>query len=118
MTRLRYFQVDAFADRPFTGNPAAVIPLDAWLADDVMQAIAMENGLSATAFAVPAGGNCDYELRWLSPTRELALCGHATIASGHVLIEGEEVRFGTRGAGVLTVSRSEDGWRWNCRPSW
>jgi PhzF family phenazine biosynthesis protein len=108
MTELRFTQVDAFADRPFTGNPAAVIPLDAWLADDTMQAIAEENNLSETAFTVRASGDADYELRWFTPTTEVALCGHATLASGHVLIAGEQVRFRTRKAGVLTVRRSGD----------
>lgn len=103
---LRFVQVDAFAERPFEGNPAAVIPLDAWLPDAVMQAIAMENNLSETAFTVPASGDADYELRWFTPTTEVALCGHATLASGHVLIDGEAVRFRTRKAGVLVVRRS------------
>ena len=105
MTELRFTQVDAFADRPFTGNPAAVIPLEAWLPDETMQAIAMENKLSETAFTVPASGYADYELRWFTPTTEVALCGHATLASGHVLIAGDAVRFRTRKAGVLTVGR-------------
>lgn len=108
MTDLRFVQVDAFADRPFTGNPAAVIPLDAWLPDEVMQAIAQENNLSETAFTVPTSGDADYELRWFTPTTEVALCGHATLASGHVLIEGDEVRFRTRKAGVLVVGREGD----------
>ena len=108
MTELRLVQVDAFADRPFTGNPAAVMPLDAWLPDETMQAIAMENNLSETAFTVPTGGDADYELRWFTPTTEVALCGHATLASGHVLIEGDAVRFRTRKAGVLTVGREGD----------
>ena len=107
---LRFVQVDAFADRPFGGNPAAVIPLDAeWLPDEVMQAIAEENNLSETAFTIPsADSDCDYELRWFTPTTEVALCGHATLASGHVLIDGEEVRFRTRKAGVLVVGRDGD----------
>jgi PhzF family phenazine biosynthesis protein len=105
MTSLRFVQVDAFADRPFTGNPAAVIPLDQWLPDETMQAIAEENNLSETAFTVPTSGDADYELRWFTPTTEVALCGHATLASGHVLIEGEEVRFRTRKAGLLSVRR-------------
>lgn len=108
MTYLRFVQVDAFADGPFNGNPAAVMPLDDWLADDVMQAIAMENNLSETAFTVPASGDADYELRWFTPTTEVALCGHATLASGHVLIDGDSVRFRTRKAGVLTVGRDGD----------
>lgn len=103
--KLRFVQVDAFADRPFTGNPAAVVPLDEWLPDEVMQAIAEENNLSETAFTVPTSGDADYELRWFTPTTEVALCGHATLASGHVLIEGDEVCFRTRKAGVLAVRR-------------
>ena len=105
---LRFVQVDAFADRPFTGNPAAVIPLDAWLPDATMQAIAMENNLSETAFTVPTSRDADYELRWFTPTTEVALCGHATLASGHVLIERDEIRFRTRKAGVLIVGRAGD----------
>ncbi len=103
---LRFVQVDAFADRPFTGNPAAVIPLEEWLPDEAMQAIAEENNLSETAFTIPATGDADYELRWFTPTTEVALCGHATLASGHVLIEGDQVRFRTRKAGVLIVGRA------------
>src|SRR4028119_1543340 len=103
MPELRLVQVDAFADRPFSGNPAAVMPLDAWLPDETMQAIAMENNLSETAFTVPTSGDADYELRWFTPTTEVALCGHATLASGHVLIQGEKVRFRTKRAGVLMV---------------
>lgn len=107
--RLRFVQVDAFADRPFTGNPAAVIPLDAWLPDEMMQAIAAENNLSETAFTVrDESGEADYELRWFTPTVEVALCGHATLASGHVLIEGDQVRFRTRKAGILIVGRDGD----------
>jgi PhzF family phenazine biosynthesis protein len=106
MTELKLIQVDAFADRPFTGNPAAVMPLEAWLPDDVLQAIANENNLSETAFTIPdASGEADYELRWFTPATEVALCGHATLASGHVLIERDEIRFRTRKAGVLTVGR-------------
>lgn len=109
MSGLRFVQVDAFADRPFTGNSAAVMPLDAWLPGDVMQAIALENNLSETAFTVPAAdGDADYELRWFTPTTEVALCGHATLASGHVLIAGDAIRFRTRKAGVLTVARDGD----------
>lgn len=110
MPDYRFVQVDAFADRPFTGNPAAVMPLEAWLPDETLQAIAAENNLSETAFTVPAtGGEADYALRWFTPTTEVALCGHATLASGHVLIEGRELRFSTRMAGVLAVRRGEAG---------
>jgi PhzF family phenazine biosynthesis protein len=108
MTDLRFVQVDAFADRPFTGNPAAVIPLEAWLPEETMQAIAEENNLSETAFTVPTTGDADYELRWFTPTTEVALCGHATLASGHVLIKDDEVRFRTRKAGILAVRRDAD----------
>ncbi|MBX3561143.1 MAG: PhzF family phenazine biosynthesis protein [Sphingomonas sp.] len=110
MTELRLIQVDAFADAPFTGNPAAVMPLDAWLPDETLQAIAMENNLSETAFTVPdATGDADYELRWFTPTVEVALCGHATLASGHVLIgDRDAIRFRTCHAGVLAVARDGD----------
>ena len=109
MRELRLVQVDAFADRPFTGNPAAVMPLDEWLPDETLQAIAMENNLSETAFTTPdASGEADYELRWFTPTTEVALCGHASLASGHVLIAGETIRFRTRKAGILEVRRDGD----------
>ncbi|HEY0414381.1 MAG TPA: PhzF family phenazine biosynthesis protein [Allosphingosinicella sp.] len=112
MTRLRLVQVDAFADRPFAGNPAAVLPLEEWLPDATLQAIAMETNLSETAFTVPAAGDgeADFELRWFTPAVEVALCGHATLASGHVLIgERERVRFRTRKAGILEVARGAAG---------
>ena len=106
MTSIPFFQVDAFAEKSLTGNPAAVMPLDKWLEDAVMQAIAAENNLSETAFAVPSKSvEADYELRWFTPTTEVDLCGHATLASGHVLIHGDHVRFSTR-SGILTVSRN------------
>jgi PhzF family phenazine biosynthesis protein len=110
MTQLRLVQVDAFADRPFTGNPAAVMPLDQWLPDDILQAIALENNLSETAFTIPAkDGEADYELRWFTPTTEVVLCGHATLASGHVLIgDKDRLRFRTRRAGLLEVARDGD----------
>lgn len=103
--------VDAFADRPFAGNPAAVMVLDAWPDDALLQSIALEHNLSETAFVVPASGEADYELRWFTPTVEIAMCGHATLASGHVLMgERQEVRFATRKAGVLVVGRDGDGY--------
>jgi PhzF family phenazine biosynthesis protein len=109
MTALPFFQVDAFAERPLTGNPAAVMPLDRWLDDAILQAISAENNLSETAFTVPAeGGEADYELRWFTPTAEVELCGHATLAAGHVLIHGEPLRFATRKAGILTVARRDE----------
>jgi len=111
---IRIVQVDAFADRPFTGNPAAVMPLDSWLDDEVLQAIAAENNLAETAFYVPTDGDADYELRWFTPEVEVALCGHATLASGHVVLTDEParsaVRFRTRKHGVLEVRRSASGY--------
>jgi predicted PhzF superfamily epimerase YddE/YHI9 len=104
--RLPFFQIDAFARVPLTGNPAAVMPLDRWLDDAQMQAIAAENNLSETAFTVPSeSADADYDLRWFTPTVEVDLCGHATIAAGHVLMDGGRVRFATR-SGILTVSRA------------
>lgn len=108
--RLPISQVDAFADRAFTGNPAAVMPLDEWLSDGVLQAIAAENNLAETAFLIPdESGEADYELRWFTPAVEVALCGHATLASGHVLLSAapwrSDMRFRTRKAGILRVAR-------------
>src|SRR5690349_17185450 len=108
MTTLPFFQVDAFAQRPLTGNPAAVMPLERWLDDDLMQAIAAENNLSETAFTVPADGDAaDFHLRWFTPTTEVELCGHATLAAGHVLMTGDDVRFSTQ-SGILVVRRRDD----------
>jgi PhzF family phenazine biosynthesis protein len=107
---LSIYQVDAFTDRLFAGNPAAVCPLDAWLPDAAMQAIAAENNLSETAFFVPRGE--DYDLRWFTPTVEVDLCGHATQASGFIVMsrlapQRSSVRFHTR-SGPLTVTRRDD----------
>ena len=114
---LTLFQVDAFADRLFAGNPAAVVPLDAWPDDSVLQNIAMENNLAETAFIIPianAADQCQYELRWFTPLSEVALCGHATLATAHVLIhhlgfKEEVINFRTRQSGVLTVSQAANG---------
>lgn len=120
---LPFTQVDAFADRPFTGNPAAVMPLDAWLPDATLQAIAEENNLAETAFIVPLPGDAeaDHELRWFTPAVEVALCGHATLASGHVVLSADPsrdpVRFRTRKAGVLMVARDGDGYALDL-PAW
>jgi len=113
--KLPFAQIDAFADRAFAGNPAAVIPLDAWLDDATLQAIAGENNLSETAFLVPdASGAADYELRWFTPAVEVALCGHATLASGHYVLMRDQdrdlVRFRTRQSGVLEVARHGEGY--------
>jgi PhzF family phenazine biosynthesis protein len=108
MTRLPFFQVDAFASEPLTGNPAAVMPLEAWLDDALMQRIAAENNLSETAFTVKSERDgADYDLRWFTPTTEVELCGHATLASAHVLMEGDRIAFSTR-SGILAVTRSGD----------
>ncbi|MFC7535783.1 PhzF family phenazine biosynthesis protein [Sphingomonas sp. GCM10030256] len=106
---LPFFQVDAFAERPLTGNPAAVMPLEHWLDDATLQAIAAENNLSETAFTVPSSqDDADYDLRWFTPAVEVDMCGHASLAAGYVLLTGERVRFSTR-SGVLTVARTEKG---------
>jgi len=115
MTNLPYYHVDAFADRPFTGNQAAVMPLETWLEDDVLQAIGEENNFAETAFYLrDASGAADYELRWFTPTVEIALCGHATLASGHIILsqdtERQQVTFRTRKAGILTVKREGGGY--------
>src|SRR6185437_10585802 len=109
--RVPLYQIDAFADGPFTGNPAAVCPLEEWLPDNVMQAIAAENNLSETAFFVPEGYG--YRLRWFTPSVEVDLCGHATLASAHVIFrylmpEHDRVTFRTERAGTLTVGRDGD----------
>jgi PhzF family phenazine biosynthesis protein len=110
---LPYWHVDAFADRTFAGNQAAVMPLGEWLSDATLQAIGEENNFAETAFVVrDETGAADWELRWFTPTCEIRLCGHATLASGHVLLErdgGERVTFRTRQAGILEVRRKAEG---------
>jgi PhzF family phenazine biosynthesis protein len=107
-----YWHVDAFADRLFGGNQAAVMPLDEWLPDATLQAIGAENMFAETAFVVPdATGAADWELRWFTPEVEIRLCGHASLAAGYVLLGrdgGERVTFRTRKAGILEV-RAKDG---------
>lgn len=109
--RLRLFQVDAFTDRVFGGNPAAVCPLSSWLDDSVLAAIAAENNLSETAFFVEMGDA--FELRWFTPQAEVELCGHATLASACIIArlqpDRTTLRFHTRQAGVLTVERDDQG---------
>ena len=117
-----FAQIDAFASAPFEGNPAAVMPLDAWLDDATLQAIAQENNLSETAFIIPdSSGAADFELRWFTPAVEVALCGHATLASGHSVLSGhpsrERVSFRTRQAGILEVARDRDGYAMTL-PAW
>lgn len=106
--RIPLYHIDAFADGPFTGNPAAVCPLDSWLPETVMQAIAAENNLSETAFFVPEGEG--WRLRWFTPTTEVDLCGHATLASAYVIFnvlapDRRHVVFHTEKAGDLAVTR-------------
>lgn len=104
------FQVDAFASKPFEGNPAAVCPLETWLDDELLQAIATENNLSETAFFVPTESG--YHLRWFTPAVEVDLCGHATLAAAWVIFNvlgdsAETLRFETR-SGQLLVQRDGD----------
>jgi PhzF family phenazine biosynthesis protein len=104
---LKVFQVDAFATKAFAGNPAAVMPLPEWLPDETLQAIAAEHNLAETAFFVPHGR--DFHLRWFTPTVEVPLCGHATLASAYIVLNELErsrdnVVFHTR-SGPLTVAR-------------
>ena len=110
MKRFPLYQIDAFTDHPFTGNPAAVMPLQQWLPDDVMQAIAAENNLSETAFFVPEGDG--FHLRWFMPVGEIDLCGHATLASAFVILtelqpDRDRVDFSSQ-SGPLTVTREGD----------
>src|SRR5208282_630398 len=111
IVQLPIYQVDAFADLVFRGNPAAICPLEAWLPDATMQGIAAENNLSETAFFVREG--TDYTLRWFTPTVEVDLCGHATLAAGHIVFrfiepKRESVSFHTTKAGTLVVTRRAD----------
>jgi PhzF family phenazine biosynthesis protein len=107
---IRYYQIDAFTDRLFAGNPAGVCLLDAWPEEHLLQSIAAENNLSETAFLVRAGGL--YELRWFTPKAEVDLCGHATLASAFAIFEMEKsdapkVEFRTK-SGLLSVEREGD----------
>jgi len=111
VTAYPIYQVDAFTSQTFGGNPAAVVPLDAWLPDEVMQNIAIENNLSETAFFIPDGDN--FYLRWFTPTYEIDLCGHATLATSYVIMnelypDRTSVKFNTNVAGELTVTQDEN----------
>jgi PhzF family phenazine biosynthesis protein len=110
--RTPIYQLDAFATRRFAGNPAAVMPMERFLADATMQSIAAENNLAETAFLVPDGG--DYRLRWFTPTLEVPLCGHATLASAAVVMERLEPRRGEvvfhSASGPLTVRKAGTGY--------
>jgi len=111
--KIPVYHIDAFASRPFQGNPAAICPLESWLPDATLQAIAGEHNLSETAYYVARGGH--YELRWFTPEVEVDLCGHATVASAHVILDlrrevaGKRVTFQSK-SGELGVDRiSENG---------
>jgi len=111
--KLTLYQIDAFTNHLFGGNPAAVIPLDEWISDSLMQRLAMENNLSETVFFVPSSKpDADYEIRWFTPLVEINLCGHATLASAyvlyHVLGYGYPViRFQSK-SGTLTITKNAD----------
>jgi PhzF family phenazine biosynthesis protein len=107
--KIPIYQVDAFANERFKGNPAAVCPLSNWLPDDVMQNIAAENNLAETAFIVAAGAQ--YEIRWFTPTVEVDLCGHATLASAYVFFNelgfaGDQINFVSHRSGPLSVTKN------------
>jgi PhzF family phenazine biosynthesis protein len=109
---LQIYQVDAFAENAFEGNPAAVCPLDEWISDELLQKISEENNLSETAFFVEEGEV--YSLRWFTPEAEVGLCGHATLAAAHVLFQhldysNESISFSTK-SGILKVSKSNSGY--------
>ncbi|PIQ20805.1 MAG: isomerase [Cytophagales bacterium CG18_big_fil_WC_8_21_14_2_50_42_9] len=109
--RQKIYQVDAFTDKVFSGNPAAVCPLDHWLSDDILQAVAMENNLAETAFYVKQDNQ--YQIRWFTPTVEVDLCGHATLAAAFVLFNYENhlnnlVTFYSPRSGTLTVEKQGD----------
>src|SRR5215831_1098809 len=109
--RIPLFHVDAFAEQPFQGNPAAVCFLNSWLDEGVLRKVAAENNVSATAFVLT--GEDGYELRWFTPIREIKLCGHATLAAAHLLLNVRQnprnsVTFETRFRGNLTVRSAGD----------
>lgn len=108
---MKIYQIDAFTDTLFSGNPAAVCPLEKWLPDSILQNIAMENNLAETAFYVNSGDV--YTLRWFTPTVEVDLCGHATLAAAYVLFnhenfQGEQIFFNSPRSGPLTVTRNAE----------
>ncbi len=109
--KIKIYQVDAFSNKLFCGNPAAVCMLNNWIDADIMQKIANENNLSETAFIVKKNQN--YEIRWFTPEVEVDLCGHATLASAHVLFEfynptQNEITFISTYSGILKVKKEEE----------
>ena len=107
---LTLYQIDAFTDKLFSGNPAAVIPLQYWLQDDLMQTIALENNLSETVYFIPSASNdADYDIRWFTPAVEVNLCGHATLASAYVLFnllgfDKNVLKFNSK-SGILSITK-------------
>lgn len=123
--KLTLYQIDAFTEKLFGGNPAAVIPLEEWIDESLMQKIALENNLAETVFFVPANGkdleSYDFSIRWFTPAVEINLCGHATLASAFVLFnilnfENEEIKFSSK-SGILKVTKEGDT-IWLNFPSW
>ena len=111
MTKIKNYQVDAFTDKLFSGNPAAVCVLDTWLSDELMQFIAFENNLAETAFIVP--NEKAFEIRWFTPIVEVDLCGHATLASAFVLFNllnysKSKIQFHSHRSGLLVVEKEDD----------
>jgi len=107
---MELYQIDAFANKPFEGNPAAICPLESWLPDELMQSIATENNLSETAFFVP--NDSGYQIRWFTPVHEVNLCGHATLAAAYVIFtildhKENKISFASK-SGILTVTRDEE----------
>ena len=114
MSEYPFFQIDAFASKAFEGNQACVMPMDAFLDDEILLAIAAENNVAETAYIVPVGED-RWKLRWFTPSMEVPLCGHATLASAHVLFrhlgyEGNRVVFETMKSGDLVVERADTGY--------
>ena len=120
--KLKLYQIDAFTDKLFAGNPAAVVPLKKWLPDELMQKLAMENNLAETVFFVPSNTKeADYDIRWFTPSLEINLCGHATLASAYVIFnileaQKRSVIFSSK-SGLLTVKKKKDELRMDF-PSW
>jgi PhzF family phenazine biosynthesis protein len=111
MKEIKIYQVDAFTDKIFSGNPAAVCFLDKWISDELMQFIANENNLAETAFVISNGQ--DFEIRWFTPTVEVDLCGHATLATAFVLFNihnypGSLIKFHSQRSGLLAVEKKDD----------
>ncbi len=110
--QMKMYQVDAFTKQLFKGNPAAVIVLDHWLDEAAMQNIALENNLSETAF-VKMLDSLNYEIRWFTPTTEVDFCGHATLASSHVIFkdftDAQTIQFHVKKLGIFTVEQADDG---------